>query len=127
MKTNSLILVLLSFFLISCNRNEENHPGTFQGNWNIEGGGTIFFTEDNFSAGFGCNTIIGNFEQLGDDTIRLGVSITTLIGCDEEIANRETWFNMLLTENETFSVMFSGESLALLDKNREQVLLLIRP
>ena len=57
-------LVHISLIAIACVDDSTSddllYPETIMGHWDIEGGGTLFFEEENFSASVGCNTLSVN-------------------------------------------------------------------
>ena len=101
------------------------YPDTIMGHWDIEGGGTLFFEEENFSLSAGCNTLFGEV-TIESSTLSFSMITSTLIGCSGPEGIREKELKALLD-----SVIFYYY----LEKNRayleniegQQILTLTRP
>jgi heat shock protein HslJ len=86
------LLFFLGIVCLGCTAKEPNDdlifPETILGHWDIEGGGTLFFDETNFSATAGCNTLFGAVEVESDSLI-FSLIASTLIACPTAEDQRE--------------------------------------
>ena len=121
--------VLIGILNFGCKKENPSddflYPDTIMGHWDIEGGGTLFFEEENFSLSAGCNTLFGEV-TIESSTLSFSMIASTLIGCSGPEGIREKELKALLD-----SVIFYYY----LEKNRayleniegQQILTLTRP
>ena len=87
-----LLLLCFSATIIKCEsedfKDSDLYPQTIFGHWDIEGGGTLFFDQENFSASVGCNTLFGSF-TLEQNKITFSRLASTLMACPEPEGIRE--------------------------------------
>ena len=61
----AILLIFPLYFNLGCTAADldiaEAPLETFLGHWDIEGGGVLFFDEENFSVSAGCNTLFGTY------------------------------------------------------------------
>jgi len=101
------------------------YPDTILGNWDIEGGGTLFFDEKNVSLTAGCNTLFGAV-TIEENTLIFSMMATTLIGCPEAEGNREQELAAIL-DGATLIYEVIENKARLVNSSGELVLSLIRP
>jgi heat shock protein HslJ len=123
----SAFLLFFIFLLSTCDTevigDQEND--SILGNWDVEGGGTLYFDEDSFSASAGCNTLFGSL-SIEENQVVFSLIASTLISCPEAEGNREQELVALLDSNRfNFSLMENRAQL--LDADGVVVLTLIRP
>ena len=123
---------LLIFFLFSLNgctpsdkEIQDQTSNSILGDWDIDGGGTLFFERDSFSASAGCNSLFGGI-TIEKDTINFSLIATTLIGCPASEAEREEALAALF-ENATFTYRLEEDRAQLLNQEGEIVATLSRP
>lgn len=129
MKRTTFVLALLLFFglLYSCVKEEtpDDFPNSIFGDWDIEGGGTLFFDTDSFSATAGCNTLFGGI-TIENNRINFSLVASTLIGCPQMEAEREGEL-VALFENAIFTYRLEEDRAQLLNAEGEIVATLSRP
>lgn len=101
------------------------YPDTIIGDWDIEGGGTLFFDEENFSISAGCNTLFGAV-SIQENTLIFSMIATTLIACPEAEGYRERELATIL-EGTTLTYEVIGNKARLFNSSAEIALSLIRP
>lgn len=123
---------LLSFLLFSLNEctptDEEIQNQTLNailGHWDIDGGGTLLFETDSFSASAGCNSLFGGI-TIENDRIIFSLIATTLMGCPDFEAEREEALAALF-ENATLTYRLEEDLAQLLNQEGEIVATLSRP
>ena len=102
-----------------------NFPNSIFGDWDIEGGGTLFFDTDSFSATAGCNTLFGGI-TIENNKISFSLIASTLIGCPELEAEREGELAALF-ENAILTYRLEEDGAQLLNQEGEIVATLSRP
>ena len=129
MKQNYFALAVLLVFglLFSCVKEEtpSDFPDSIFGDWDIEGGGTLFFDTDSFSATAGCNTLFGGI-TIENNKISFSLIASTLIGCPELEAEREGELAALF-ENAILTYRLEKDGAQLLNQKGEIVATLSRP
>ncbi len=101
------------------------YPDTILGDWDIEGGGTLFFDEENVSISAGCNTFFGAV-SIEENTLIFSMIATTLIACPEAEEDRERELATIL-DGATLTYKVIGNKARLFNSSAELVLSLIRP
>lgn len=88
----AILLIFPLYFNLGCTTADldiaEAPLETFLGHWDIEGGGVLFFDEENFSVSAGCNTLFGTYTS-EENTLTFSMLASTLIGCPDAEGNRE--------------------------------------
>ena len=130
MKQTALALAFALFLILSVyscvkEENPSNFPDTILGDWDIEGGGTLFFETDSFSASAGCNTLFGGI-TIENNSITFSLIASTLIACPEFLAEREQTL-VALFENKRLTYRFEEDRAQLLNSEGEIVATLFRP
>ncbi|MAD30490.1 MAG: hypothetical protein CMC00_05635 [Flavobacteriaceae bacterium] len=122
-------LVHISLIAVACEDDSTSddllYPETIIGHWDIEGGGTLFFEEENFSASVGCNTLFGPLTIEGN-TLVFSVILSTLIGCPDSEVRREQELSTLL-DSATLTYRIKNNHAYLENIQGQKVLNLIRP
>jgi len=123
------LLTFLLFSLNGCTLTDEEiqaqASNSILGNWDIDGGGTLFFEMDSFSASAGCNTLFGGI-SIEKNRINFSLIATTLIGCPELEAEREGELAALF-ENAILTYRFEEDGAQLFNQEGEIVATLSRP
>lgn len=101
------------------------YPDNILGDWDIEGGGTLFFEAEKFSASAGCNTLFGSF-TVEENRIIFSMLASTLIGCPEPEGSREQELAALL-DSARLTYEIEGNQARLLNSENKVVLTLNRP
>ena len=122
-------LVHISLIAIACEDDSTSddllYPETIMGHWDIEGGGTLFFEEENFSASVGCNTLFGPL-TIDGNTLVFSVILSTLIGCPDSEARLEQELSTQL-DSATLTYRIKNNHAYLENIQGQKVLNLIRP
>lgn len=113
--------------LFSCVSEElsSDFPDSITGHWDIDGGGTLLFEADSFSASAGCNTLFGGVE-IENKTLTFSLIASTLIGCPEVEGKREQELAALL-EKAVLTFTLEENQAQLRNAKGEIVLTLTRP
>ena len=101
------------------------YPETILGDWDIEGGGTFFFDEENVSISAGCNTLFGAV-SIEENTLIFSMIATTLIACPEAEGDREQELATIL-DGATLTYEVIENKARLFNSSAELALSLIRP
>jgi heat shock protein HslJ len=124
-----LIFILFGLTSLACSNDSSDCcnalPEDIYGHWDIEGGGTLFFDEENFSASAGCNTLFGSI-TVEEETLVFSMIASTLIGCPEEEGNREQELAKLL-DSAIFLYEIKEDTAYLLDVEENLIITLKRP
>jgi len=101
------------------------YPEKILGDWDIEGGGTLFFDEENVSISAGCNTLFGAV-SIEENTLIFSMIASTLIACPEAEGNRERELATIL-DGTTLTYEVIKNKARLFNSSGELALSLIRP
>ena len=93
------------------------YPDTILGDWDIEGGGTLFFDEENVSISAGCNTFFGAV-SIEENTLIFSMIATTLIACPEAEEDRERELATIL-DGATLTYKVIGNKASLFNSSAE--------
>jgi len=131
MKTSLLYFpfFFLSLVFFACDTDAitfpDLNPDSILGHWDIDGGGTLLFEEENFSASAGCNTLFGGL-AIQEETLTFSLIASTLIGCPEAEGNREQELAALF-ENAALTFTLEENRAQLRNAEWNVVLTLTRP
>ena len=123
------LILCIGLIVFGCTKetslNDPNYPDTLLGHWDIEGGGSLFFEEENFSASAGCNTLFGSV-NVAQETVTFSMIATTLIACPEPQRSREEELAELF-ESATLTYKVENNQAELQNTDGQRVLTLTRP
>lgn len=128
MKKPFFFVPLFFVFLSFCFCESEELPvdsDSILGHWDIEGGGTLYFEEDSFSASTGCNSLFGEIE-ITDNSLSFSRLASTLMACPGPEGDREEELKAVL-ENANLTFSSRENQVALFDEKGVKVLTLTRP
>ncbi|MCH1433474.1 MAG: META domain-containing protein [Flavobacteriaceae bacterium] len=124
-----MYFIFLELFIFGCTNeglaDDAIYPETILGDWDIEGGGTLFFDQENFSISAGCNTLFGAV-RIEENTLVFSMIATTLIACPEAEGGRERELTSIL-DGATLTYEVVGNKARLFNSLGELALSLIRP
>jgi heat shock protein HslJ len=124
-----ILVLFLGLFGFGCTEDDLSdeviYPDTILGDWDIEGGGTLFFDEKNVSLSAGCNTLFGAV-TIEENTLIFSIIATTLIACPEAEGNREQELATIL-DGATLTYEVIENKARLVNSSGELALSLIRP
>jgi heat shock protein HslJ len=121
--------LLLGMIFLACTTEgiveDPNDSNSIFGHWDIENGGTLFFESDKFSLSVGCNTLFGSV-VVAQNSLTFSMIASTLMGCPEEVANRENELAKLF-ENASLTFEIEDDKAFLTNSSGALIMKLYRP